>query len=154
MGRTWEEAKRVLLDSRAILTRAQLDRAVRGDGFYTNTIAPLLNSIGTVLRIDPLVELAIVCANAAPVSFRSGVRLMRTWTAMRSLFTIALENWSASGQNDHSNFSEESACAAFHGFNVSATSVCLVALFTFVLSLRQLRLRASFPKERGATSES
>jgi hypothetical protein len=154
MGRTWKEAKRLLLDSRATLTRAQLDRAVRGDGFYTNTIALFLNIIGTVLRIDPLVDLAIVCANAAPVSFWSGVRLMRTWTAMRSLFTVAHENWSASGQNDHSNFIEESACDAFHGFNVSAPSVCLIALFTFVLSLRQLRLRSSFPRERGATSES
>jgi hypothetical protein len=71
MGRTWEEAKRGFLGSRAILTRAQLDRAVRGDGFYTNTIAPLLNSIGTVLCIDRPVDLAIVCANAAPVSFWS-----------------------------------------------------------------------------------
>jgi hypothetical protein len=92
---TWEEAKRVLLDSRAILTRAQLERAVRRDGFYTNTIAPLPNSMDTVFRIDPPVDLANVCANAAPVSFWSGIRLMRTWTAMRSLFTIAHKNWSA-----------------------------------------------------------
>jgi hypothetical protein len=154
MRRTWEEAKRGFLDSRAILTRAQLDRAVCRDGFYTNTIAPLLNSIDTVLCIDPPVDLAIVCANAAPFSFWSVVRLMRTWTAMRSLCTIAYENWSASGQNDHSNFNEESACAAFHDFNISAPSVCLIALFTFVLSLRQLRLRSSFPREKGATLES
>jgi hypothetical protein len=151
MGRTWEEAKRVSLDSRAILTRAQLDRAVRGDGFHTNKFAHLLKSIGKVLRIDPPVDLAIVCANAAPVSFWGGARLMRTWSAIRSLFTIAHENWSASGQTDHSNFNEESACAAFHGFNISAHSVCLIALLTFVFSLRQLRPRSSFPRERGAT---
>jgi hypothetical protein len=90
MERTREEAKRVLLESRVILTRVQLNRAVRRDGFYTNTVAPLLNSMGTGLRIDPPVDLANVCANAAPVSFWSGVRLMRTWTAMRSLFTIDL----------------------------------------------------------------
>jgi hypothetical protein len=71
MGRTWEEAKRGFLDSRAILTRAQVDQAVRGDDIYTNLIAPLLNSIGTVFCIDPQVDLAIVCANAAPVSFWS-----------------------------------------------------------------------------------
>jgi hypothetical protein len=71
MGLTWEEAMRVLVDSRVILTRAQLDRAVRRDGFYTNTIAPLLNSMVTVLRIDPPVDLANVCANAAPVPFWS-----------------------------------------------------------------------------------
>jgi hypothetical protein len=71
MGLTWEEAMRVLVDSRAILTRAQLDRAVRRDGFYTNTIAPLLNIMVTVLHIHPPVGLANVCANAAPVPFWS-----------------------------------------------------------------------------------
>jgi hypothetical protein len=48
MGRMWEDSKRFLLHSLAILTRAQLDRAVGRDGFYTNTIAPLLNSMSSV----------------------------------------------------------------------------------------------------------
>jgi hypothetical protein len=69
MGATWEEAKRkrAFLDSQAILTRAHLDRAVRRDGFYTKAIAPLLNSMGTVLRFDPPGDLANVCAREAPV---------------------------------------------------------------------------------------
>jgi hypothetical protein len=71
----------------------------------------------------------------------SGVEsvLMRTSTPMRSLFTIAHDNWSASGQIDHSNFNEESACAAFHGFNISALSVCLIVRYSNLAGARQGR---------------
>jgi hypothetical protein len=105
-----EEAKRALLDSQLDLTRAQLDRSERRDDFWTKTVAPLFNSPDTLVSFIRPIELPGVCANVSPLTVRSGARLMRSWAGTRSLFTVSHMNWSASGQNDPTNFSSFPAC--------------------------------------------
>jgi hypothetical protein len=100
-----EDAKRALLDSQLDLTRSQLDRSERRDDFWSLTIAPIFNSPDTTVSFHPPIDLLGVFANESPLSFRSGSRLMQSWAGTRSLFTVAYENWSASGQNDRTNFS-------------------------------------------------
>jgi hypothetical protein len=100
-----EGAKQALLDSQLNLTRAQLDRSERRDDFWSHTIAPLFNSPDTAISFNPPIDLPEVNANAAPLGIRGGSRLMRAWSGTRSLFTVAYTNWSASGQNDPTNFS-------------------------------------------------
>jgi hypothetical protein len=99
-----EDARRALLDSQLDLTRAQLDRTERREEFWTLKIAPLFNSPGTVVSFNPPIYLPQVSTHAPPLTSRSCSRLLRSWAGTRSLFTVSHTNWSASGQNDPTNF--------------------------------------------------
>jgi hypothetical protein len=124
-----EEAKRALLDSQLDLTRAQLDRSERRDDFWTKTIAPLFNSPDTIVSFIPPTELSGVSANVAPLTLRSGARLMRSWAGTRSLFTVCHVNWSASGQNDPTNFSSFLPAAPGGGDHIPADARRALILF-------------------------
>jgi hypothetical protein len=100
-----EDAKRALVDSQLDLARPQLDRSERRDNFLSLTIAPIFNIPDTTVSFHPPIALSGVCANDAPLSFRTGSRLMESWAGTRSLFNVAYANWSASGQNGPTNFS-------------------------------------------------
>jgi hypothetical protein len=124
-----ENAKRALLDSQLDLTRSQLDRSERRGDFWSLTVAPIFNSPDTVVSFHSPTDLLGVCANEAPLSFRSGSRLMQSWAGTRSLFTVAYENWSASGRNDPTNFSLFLPTAPGGGDHISADASRALVLF-------------------------
>jgi hypothetical protein len=99
-----EGAKRALLDSMIDLTRAQLDRSESRDAFWSKTICPLFNNATVLVNFVPPLELPNISPNQAPITVRSAYRLMESWTRTRSVFTCSYERWSASGQNDPTNF--------------------------------------------------
>jgi hypothetical protein len=124
-----EEAKRALLDSQLDLTRTQLDRSERRDDLWTKTVAPLFNSPDIMVSIITPIELPGVCANASPLTVRSGARLMRYWSGTRSLFTVSHMNWSASGKNDPTNFPSFLPAALGGGDHLLAYSRRALVLF-------------------------
>jgi hypothetical protein len=99
-----EGAKRALLDSMLYLMRAQLDRLESRDAFRSKTICPLFNDATVLVYFVPPLELPDISPNQAPITVRSAYRLMESWTRTRSVFTCSYERWSASGQNDPTNF--------------------------------------------------
>ena len=102
-----------LISSARILNRDELEGNVSRDAFWQTDVAPLFMTCSNVYKVDFSGRLDGVDSSKIPTAERSGAQLRKMFSDARAHFTLAHSRWSASGQNEPTNF--EGFCSHIHG---------------------------------------